>query len=239
MKFWYVMPLLLKVDPSRLRALIAEFETGSIRSRLKTEERRPEAISPPFGTVPLLDLVPCCDYLSHRGFDPVKLAEEWGVMACNMFGESWAWRIVIPVRDETGFVVAYQGRAIGDVKPKYKFSDNKDCVVDPKHLIYGLDRVPGGDVLIVEGCPLVWKFGPGTVGTFGIDWTVEQANKLRIYDRKYLLFDPEPKAQMKALELAHHLSLFPGETEIISGFPGDLDSLTPEQVADLRKELRL
>ena len=77
--------------------------------------------------------------------------------------------------------------------------------------------------------------GPGFVATMSMDWREEQADKLRRFKRRFIIYDPEETATKKAMALAEWLSMFPGETEVISDLPSDPGSLTDKYVRKLRK----
>ena len=136
-------------------------------------------------------------------------------------------------------MVAYQGRAINDdVRPKYKMADDKDCLMDPKTLVYGLHKAKEKEVIIVEGITDVWKLGRGAVATLGIDWNTTQANLLRCYTRRFIAFDPEPVAQKRAMELAKWLSFYPGVTELIEELSCDPGAMNEEEVEQLKSLLK-
>jgi DNA primase len=177
-------------------------------------------------------------YLRGRGFDPKALEEEWGLLGTQHLSSRWNWRIVIPVQDARGRVVAYQGRTIREgVEPKYRMTDHADIPADPRSLIYGINKTREDGVIIVEGVTGVWRLGPGAVATFGIDWKREQANQLRHFERRFIIYDPEPKAQERALGLARWLGIFPGTTEVVEGFQTDPGDFTPELARKIRRRL--
>lgn len=216
--------------------VVQRFQTGRKDKALAEIERKREATPPP-GLVPLSRVHRL--YLRRRNFNPTPLAKLWGLWATQHLSGIWNWRIIIPIRDRDGLIVAYQGRAIKDgVHPKYRTSKNEDSLIDPRHLLYGLDHAKNA-VVIVEGAADVWRIGPGAVATLGIGWKLQQANRLRCFDKRYILFDPEPKAQQQALSLAECLSVFGGTTEVISGYKTDPGNMTPTQVRRLRRKLGL
>lgn len=179
-----------------------------------------------------------CLYLRDRGFDPHQLTQEWGLQGTTYTSGIWSWRIIIPIHNEAGHIVAYQGRAINETaKPKYRVTDDAKCTEDPRALLYGMHRIPKDSVVIVEGVADVWRLGPGAIATFGIDWRLEQANLLRQYNNRYILFDPDDKAQGQAERLARWLSYYPGKTEIISDLPTDPGDLSPPVASHLMHEL--
>lgn len=164
-------------------------------------------------------------YLWKRNFSLGRL-NKWEIMGTTYHSGDWNWRIVFPIYDITGKKVAWCGRTIGrDVKPKYKMSHNHHILIPPKELLYGVHLVQEF-VVIVEGATDVWRLGKGAVATLGIDWSIEQVSILRQFPRRYIMFDPEPQAQKQAQKLAENLSIYPGETELITGLdsdPGDMD----------------
>lgn len=173
-------------------------------------------------------------YLKRRGFDPDRIVDEWGALGTAHLSGEWNWRVVCPICEQEGQVVAYLGRSISDeAKPKYRMTRDEDVLVDPRSLLYGIHRVQRDAVVIVEGPTDVWRLGPGAVALLGIDWKKEQANRLRKFHRRYILFDPDDNAQQRADALANHLSLFEGETEIVTGLstdPGDLSDRKAQKV---------
>jgi DNA primase len=128
------------------------------------------------------------------------------------------------VKNSEGSIISYQGRAISpSQKPRYKNIENEKMAQDPLEQLYGIEKIRDA-AIIVEGPTDVWRLGPGAVATFGIDWSMSQANILRKIPRRYIAFDPDERAQQRALQLAEWLSYYPGETEIIEGLdcdPGD------------------
>lgn len=216
-----VLPGLLRIPPEAVGRVLAEHRTD--RPPRAAPAPRKKNLRPPPGAGPLGDSHR--RYLAGRGYCPEKLEEKWGLQGTGPLGGDWAWRVVAPVTTG-GRVVAYQGRAIGNFKPKYKMTADADILTDPRGLLYGADEVPGDAVLIVEGVTGVWRFGPGAVATFGIDWKPQQLPALLRFKRRYILFDPEPLAQRRAIELAYELALLSGiDTVLLTGAatdPGDM-----------------
>lgn len=170
-------------------------------------------------------------YLQRRGFNPEKLEELWDLQGtAHLSGRAWSWRIVFPINNADGETMAYCGRTIRDIEPKYRMPANDQLRADPREVIYGLQYCTD-TVVIVEGPADVWKFGPGAVATLGIDWTREQAVILKDYRRRFIIFDPEPEAQKRAVRLAFWLSMYDGNVELVTELgsdPGDL----PQREAD-------
>ncbi len=222
--------LLRLSHPADVYAVIEQYQkTGPILPSGRSH-KLPNQLRPPPGLTPIR-LVHRA-YLRMRGFRPAQLVRNWELQGTTFESGAWNWRVVYPIRDIDGRIVAWQGRAIhADAQPRYKTTSAHEMLVDAKTLIYGIHCVPGDAVVIVEGAADVWRLGPGAVASLGIGWKHQQINRLRGFNRRYLLFDPDLAAQRRATEAANHLSLFGGTTEIISGFatdPGDM----PQHIAD-------
>lgn len=237
LKFRDVIPALLHMDPHQAWRTVHQFQRGGDVMPAREPVVRQRQLAPPLGTG---DLQPSHKkYLQRRHFDPDGLVMTWGVAGTAGMSGSWSWRVIIPIHNATGKIVAYQGRSIGDAPRKYKLTDDADCLEDPRELLYGMHKITADDwVIVVEGVTGVWRLGPGTVATFGIDWRVGQANRLRHFKRRYVIFDPEPVAQKRAEALADHLSIFPGTTEVVSGFATDPGDFSPAEAEDITKELQ-
>lgn len=228
--------LLRTRDVREINSVIAQFQTDK-RPERREIRARPRKLPPPKDYGPLLPQHR--RYLEGRNYDPDELSETWGVAGCGPRGGTWAWRVVIPVHNAKGNVVAWQGRHIGTVEPKYRFTPDEQCLEDPKTLLYGLDAVEGDTVLVVEGVPSVWRIGPGAVATFGIDFKQEQFHLLRRFKRRFVAFDPEPAAGRRAEQLAAQLAVFPGETEILGGYSVQPSELPEDEILALRQEIGL
>lgn len=234
LKFWDVLTGLTRLGQHDLRKAVGECQTGT-RPKPRQTVARQRTLARLSDCGPLQP--PHEAYLSGRGFDARQLVENYGIEGTGHLGGVWSWRIIIPVRSAAGRVVAWQGRTIGDATPKYKMSDDDDCLEDPDGFLYGIDRAKGDSVIVVEGVPGVWRLGAGAVATFGIDWKREQLNQLRWFKNRFVIFDPEPKAQARAEQLATELSMFPGNTEVVCGFTVDPGDFPPAFIQTLRAHL--
>jgi DNA primase len=92
-------------------------------------------------------LDPSHPYLAERGID-AETVRHFGVGYNHGIG-SMAGRIVIPIHDEDGILVAYAGRAVDRMEPKYRFPPRfrKSLV------LFNLHRAAkaGKSVVVVEG----------------------------------------------------------------------------------------
>lgn len=176
-------------------------------------------------------------YLLKRNFNVTAVEEEWELRSTIGFSGEWSWRIVTPVKNSLGKIVAYTGRALRDeVNPRWKMSADEEIAEDPKKLIYGIEKAKDR-ILIVEGISDVWRMGPGAVALMGINWKEEQAHILKDYLYRAIMFDPEKEAQRQAQDLANWLAPFKGETEIITDLSSDPGDLSQKEADHIMKEL--
>ena len=89
-------------------------------------------------------------------------------------------RLIIPFRDESGEVFAYQGRAFGNEQPKYitiKIDEDRDK-------IFGLNKVDKSKpILVVEG-PLDSLFLDNCIAVAGADFSNIKGDLTVIYDNE-------------------------------------------------------
>jgi len=214
-------------------------EYGWIRSapvaRRQSERVTPAECKLPAGTGPLKRLHR--RYLKRRGFHPMRVAQQWGLLATGSTG-SYKYRIVAPIfyGDQ---LVSFQARDVtGRSQLRYKACRKEDEVRPHKHCLYGSWLVPGDTVIIVEGITDAWRLGPGAVATFGLSYTTEQVAELVKYQRRYILFDMEPAAQVQARKLSRMLGQFDGVTEIVVlESVKDPAELTDKQAQTVRRML--
>jgi len=173
-------------------------------------------------------------YLRKRGFDPNTLAQLWGIGGIGpTLGEGMQWRIYIPIY-LYGDIVSWTTRSIDDkVASTYKMAQSHQEAIHYHSLIYGEDYVRS-TALVFEGPPDVWRVGPGSVCTFGIQWSQEQLLRLTKYQRVVTCFDLEKAAQKRAEQMRHKLILLGVDTqnEIIKRKGRDMDT---KQVEKLRE----
>jgi hypothetical protein len=178
------------------------------------------------------------DYLIHeRQFNPDELTSTWGIQSIGPIGD-FKHRIYIPIYYR-GVIVSYQCRSIvkGDHIIRYLTCKPEHETVFHKSILYGLDYVASDKVLVVEGVTDVWRMGPGTVATFGIEYMKEQVYQLSKFKEIFILFDPEPTAQKQAEKLANELSFMKGCTPYIidikntgASDPGTLEQKIADQM---------
>lgn len=133
-------------------------------------------------------------------------------------------RLIFPIEDESGRVIAFGGRVIGNGEPKYLNSPETPVFSKGKNL-YGLHRGKesirkNGYAVLVEGyfdLIALWNVGiTNVVATLGTALTKEQVELIRRYTgRIVVLFDPD-EAGRKALERSLQLFLAGGlQTKVV------------------------
>lgn len=158
------------------------------------------------------------DFLDKKGIPP-KLAEQAG-LAIARAGEGerghydrFRGRLMIPIEDVDGHVIAFGGRVIGAGEPKYMNSPESPVYTKGNNL-FGLSRTreairQAGFSLMVEGyfdLIALWSAGiQNVVATLGTALTRAQVDLLRRYaPRVAAVFDPDEagrKALARSLEL--------------------------------------
>ena len=89
-------------------------------------------------------------------------------------------RLIIPFRDESGEVFAYQGRAFGNEQPKYITIK----IDEEREKIFGLDKVDKSKpILVVEG-PLDSLFLDNCIAVAGADFSNIKGDLTVIYDNE-------------------------------------------------------
>jgi len=162
-------------------------------------------------------------YFQRRGV-PLELAEKAGLVTPRKQGQGYydrfRERIIFPIRDNRGRVIAFGGRVLDDALPKYLNSPETE-VYRKSRSLYGLDMAQARCratelVYIVEGYFDVMALHQNgihnAVGTLGTALTTDHARMLRGYigqsGRAILVFDSD-EAGIKA---AHRsISIFAQE----------------------------
>jgi DNA primase len=156
------------------------------------------------------------DFLDRKGIS-AKLAEQAGLAVARGeergFYDRFRGRLMIPIEDVNGHVIAFGGRVMGVGEPKYMNSP-ESAVYTKGNNFYGLSRTreairQAGFALLVEGYfDLIALWGAGirnVVATLGTALTRSQVDLLRRYaPRVAVVFDPDEagrKALARSLEL--------------------------------------
>jgi hypothetical protein len=179
-------------------------------------------------------------YLKRRGFNPDVLNRDYGIYGTGMLGE-WKYRIIIPIYDKDGTLVSFQGRDYtGKQTLRYKTLSVEQSVVNPKFILFNENHVKGNIIGITEGPFDALNMGSPFVATLGTQTTEQQCRKIAIYEKAYIVFDPEPEAQVRAKKLAEKVASLGGNVEVIDiGGEHDPGDISKKEVEYIRKELDL
>ncbi len=161
------------------------------------------------------------EYLRGQGFtdEEIRLS---GLASFNekdgLSGLFWN-RVMFPIQDAAGHVIAFGGRVMGDAKPKYLNSPETDFFNKRRNMYgYHLARRSRADHFILcEGyMDVIAMHQAGfdeAVASLGTAFTVEQANLLRRHtdrNRIYLAYDsdgPGVTAALRAIEICREAGL--------------------------------
>ncbi|HCR12633.1 MAG TPA: DNA primase, partial [Solidesulfovibrio sp.] len=177
------------------------------------------------------------DVLRSRGFseDQGVLA---GLLSAGKNGRVWDRfrdRLMFPIRDGGGRVIAFGGRTMGDGEPKYLNSAETPIYTKGQHL-YGLyearpHMAKSRRALLTEGyldVITLHQFGYGDAcGVLGTALTPEQTKRLSGFaSRVDLVFDGDPPGRKAALRAAQMFLSLGGGCRVVPLPDGeDVDSL--------------
>lgn len=211
--------------------LIRQLDAYDASSGPRSEFRPSGRYQPPSGVAPLLAAHRRC--LERWGFDPDECVQNWNIQGIGPGGE-FRWRLFVPVV-RAGKPVSWTTRAIGErVALRYRSANPEHESVPIKHCLWGEDHAYHSAV-IVEGFKQAMRIGRGAVATMGVGYTEQQLIRMSWFARRTIVFDNEPAAQRRAVELADALSIFPGETFTVCLSGPQPDSSPAEEIAELRK----
>ena len=227
------LELLLNQDTITVKRLIKEYSVSSkntnIRSVTKEAKIRLKPFKYPTHTSDHFKKVHL-DYIMSRGFeDPKKLIEEFKLLTTTPFSVldkiKYDYRILAPIYWEDN-VVSFQARDYGGHHPmRYLACPMARETMHHKYILYMNPRGSSRIGFCVEGIVDVWRFPKNGFAVFGIEYTQQQVRVIaKLYDVVYMMFDPEPQAQKKAMMLKAALEFRNVKVEniILSSDPGDM-----------------
>jgi len=156
------------------------------------------------------------DHLEQKRV-PLPLAEQSGLLVRNERGEYYdrfRGRLIFPIADQAGQIIAFGGRILGEGEPKYLNSPESALFSKGKNL-YGLSRTKedirtSGYAILVEGyfdLISLWNAGvKNVVATLGTALTRDHVDLLRRYTKDVAVVFDGDEAGKKAL--ARSLGLF-------------------------------
>ena len=183
-------------------------------------------------------------FLGKRGYSPEILLKAGLVLPGKAGGyyDRFRHRLIFPIQDHRGRVVAFGGRVVDDSQPKYLNSPESSIYSKRKNL-YGLPfAVAGirekGWVLLVEGyldAIMVYQSGwTNVLASLGTALTGEQAKLLARYSQRVLLaYDADAAGQEAALRSFHLLRQVGCQVQVVPLPAGsDPDSYLRRQGAE-------
>lgn len=199
--------------------------------RVKEEAPRGELVIPR-GVGPLLKAH--IDFLTKRRLDPEVCYKTWGMRGIGQ-EVNLAWRLWIPVHHR-GEVISWTTRCVSSAPgQRYINAATTEESLSPKTTLYGLGFVRSV-MLVCEGPLDAVLLGPGAVSTFGLGYSRAQIRLMANCPVRYVCFDAEKAAQIKAKELCRLLAPFPGKTVNIELETGkDPGECSDEELAQLRR----
>ena len=146
--------------------------------------------------------------LAQRGIDP-ETAEYFGVGFFSGKG-SMSGKIVIPIENEAGELVAYAGRSIDGSEPKYKLPAGFKKGQVLYNLARALEEDPTSAAVLVEGffdCMKVVQAEHVCVALMGCSLSVEQEAQLMAHFRRVvIMLDGDVAGRRAAVEIAGRLT---------------------------------
>ena len=166
---------------------------------------------------------------------PTELVEKSGLVLRAAEGnrqfDRFRRRIIFPIANESGKLVAFGGRALGDDQPKY-LNSPETPIYTKSRLLYHLDRAASAirkedRAILVEGymdCIAVASAGfENAVASCGTSLTESQVRLLGRYSRRLVVnYDPD-SAGVAATERSLALLLEEGFQAQVLALPGKLD----------------
>ena len=172
-----------------------------------------------------------------RNFDPEYLQKIWDVQQTGPVG-FFKHRVVIPIKYQ-GYTVSFTCRSYVGSEVRYLSCPTDMEAIPHKDILYGIDEVPSRNRgIVIEGCPDAWRFGPGSVATFGTKLTPSQLKLLCSFKRVVLFRDLDEAGEAAWALAAARLRFAGSRLDIVS--PDGVDDaaeLTQDEADYLMKIL--
>ncbi len=158
-------------------------------------------------------------YMKKKGFDDTIL-NQTGLFTFHekkgVYDKFWN-RVMYPIMDRTGKVIAFGGRVMGDGKPKY-LNSPETLIFDKSRNLYGLNFIHGKQeqgIIICEGYMDVIALHQAgfknAAASLGTAFTSQQSSILKRYaDTVYLCYDSDGagvKAALRAIPMLKEAGL--------------------------------
>ncbi len=169
---------------------------------------------------------PLCDYLISKGFTPFEIRTAFlgGENKNKKLYDMFRNRIMFPVFDATGEVVAFSGRRLDETDERKYVNTSDTPVFKKSRILFGLNfakNSESGTFILCEGSPdciALHQAGfDNAIATLGTAITQEHARVIARYVRTvYLAYDIDKagrKATLKGIELLNQVGV---DTKIIN-----------------------
>lgn len=217
------------IDKQRIKEIIGDF----VYKEKEKEEILGKYIEP-MGILPEMKQSHL-SYLKNRFHKRTfEIIKKYQLKGIGNLGRDFAWRIFIPYIYR-GEKVSWTTRSISDnAVPRYKTAKANQEKISSRKLLFGEDFCRHS-IIVVEGPFDAMRIGPGAVAVGGLSYSKSQVLKISKYPYRYICFDNEPAANIRADRLVNDLSIFPGETSLIKIDAKDPGSASIEEIKKLRK----
>lgn len=172
-------------------------------------------------------------YIASRGIEK-EIAELFGIGFFPGRG-TMSGRVVIPISNEKGELVAYAGRALDETEPKYKLPAG----FKKSEVLFNLHRVrelsdDANPIIVVEGffdCMKVHQAGfPKVVALMGSSMSEAQRNFLIDFSRVVLFLDGDEAGESASKTIASELSVYTFVKVVRLALGQQPDQLSSDQI---------
>lgn len=150
-------------------------------------------------------------YLKRKGYNP-EIMKKAGLITQGVKGsyDTFRERIIFPIHDLKGDVIAFGGRAVNGSEPKY-LNSPETLIFNKRGVLYGLDRAKHsiketGKILLMEGyIDVITAHIHGvtnTVAPLGTAFTIEHGRLIKRFTENVILAFDGDKAGVKATKSA-------------------------------------
>lgn len=170
-------------------------------------------------------------YLSSKGYSKEEMAEGFLAMKSEKghYYDAFRNRVMFPIIDTSGSVIAFGGRVLDDSKPKYR--NSTDTPVFKKSLnLFALNfarKACAEEIILCEGyMDVIALHAAGfinAVATLGTAITSEQARLMKRYTKKVVICYDADEAGQKATQKAMRLLEEVGLEVSVVRIPGSKD----------------
>ena len=244
--FKKTLSLVTRVPQNQIDELIQQYQgRTSLLNQLNKKKAKALKLELPTDTFTAAER----QYLKSRNFNPAELHRKYKLVGGGMSGP-WKYRIIIPLILD-GKIVSWTGRSILSKKkqeelkiPRYKNLSIEQSVIDPKSVLYNLDNCKKKTAVLTEGAFDVMRLGDDFFCSFGTELTQSQIAMIKDrFEKIYIMFDNEEKAQIKARKFGLQISSIGVEVEIVDAYSdfnkNDGGELNEQEVNIIRSLLGL